>query len=78
MGRIEIFDPFSLLPVDEIPVPGEVAWMSVEAEGNGLGILLRDPPEARIVGLVGGNTMVRTPLGPDPAALRFVQAGTAP
>lgn len=77
-GRIEIFDPFSFLPVDEIPVPGEVAWLSIEAEGNGLGILLRDPPEARIVGLVGGATLVRMPLGPEPAALRFVQAGTAP
>ncbi|HET6372727.1 MAG TPA: hypothetical protein VFG76_05435 [Candidatus Polarisedimenticolia bacterium] len=77
-GRIEIFDPFSLLPVDEVPVPGEVAWMSVEADGNGLGILLRDPPEVRIVGLVGGGTVVHTPLGADPAALRFVHGGTAP
>jgi len=77
-GRIEVFDPSSFLPVEEIAVPGEVAWMSVEAEGNGLGVLLRDPAEARIVGLVGGGTIARTPLGPDPAALRFMQGGTDP
>ncbi len=76
-GRIEIFDPSSFLPVEEIPVPGEVAWLSIEAEGNGLGILLRDPAEVRIVGLVGSGTVTRTPLGADPAALQFVQ-GSGP
>ena len=77
-GRIEVFDPTSFLPVEEIPVPAEVAWLEVESEGNGLGILLRDPAEARIVGLVGGGTSARTPLGAGPATLRFVQGGTAP
>lgn len=76
--RIEVFDPSSFLPVEEIPLPGEVAWMSIETEGNGIGILLRDPAEVRIVGLVGSGTVARTPLGPEPAALRFVQGGTAP
>jgi hypothetical protein len=73
--RIEAFDPSSFLPLSEIPVPGEVSWLSVESEGNGLGVLLRDPPEVRIVGLVGGGTLARTPLGPDPAALHFIMAG---
>jgi YVTN family beta-propeller protein len=77
-GRIEVFDPSSLLPLAEIPVPGEVAWMSVEAEGNGLGVLLRDPPEGRIVGLVGGGTVARTALGMEPAALQFVQGRIPP
>ncbi|HZI95352.1 MAG TPA: hypothetical protein VFE84_13990 [Patescibacteria group bacterium] len=77
-GRIEVFDFSSLLPVAEIPVPGEVTWLSVEADGNGMGVLLRDPAEARIVGLVGGGTVLRTPLGSNPSALRFVQGGTAP
>jgi hypothetical protein len=77
-GRVEVFDPSSLLPLAEIPAPGEIAWMTVEAEGNGLGVLLRNPPEVRIVGLVGGGTIARTALGAEPAALRFVQGRTAP
>jgi YVTN family beta-propeller protein len=77
-GRIEVFDPASFLPLEEIAVPGEVAWLAVETEGNGLGVLLRDPAEARIVGLVGSGTAVRTPLGGGPTALRFVQGGNAP
>jgi YVTN family beta-propeller protein len=76
--RIEVFDPASFLPIAEIPVPGEVSWMAIEAEGNGLGVLLRDPAEVRIVGIVGMDTVVRAPLGPDPEALRFVQGGIAP
>jgi len=77
-GRIEVFDPASFLPLEEIAVPGEVAWLEVEAEGNGLGVLLRDPAEARIVGLVGSGTATRTPLGGEPTALRFVQGGKVP
>jgi YVTN family beta-propeller protein len=76
-GRVEVFDPTSLLPVAEIPVSGEVAWMWIEPEGNNLGILMKDPTEARIVGLVGHQTVARTALGPDPVALRFVQGGAA-
>ena len=76
--RIEVFDPSSFLPVEEYPVPGEITWLTVEAEGNGLGALVRDPSEIRILGLVGGATDVRTPLGPAPFALRFVQGRTVP
>lgn len=73
--KIEAFDPSSFLPLSEIPVPGEVSWLAVESEGNGLGVLLLDPPEVRIVGLVGSGTVARTPLGPDPAALLFLTSG---
>ncbi len=76
--RIEVFDPASFLPVEEYPVPGEIAWLTVETEGNGLGALVREPSEALILGLVGGATEVRTPLGAHPFALRFVQGRTVP
>jgi YVTN family beta-propeller protein len=77
-GRIEVFDPTSFLPVEEIRVGAEIAWLAVESEGNGLGVLLTVPAEARIVGVVGGKTVARTPLGTGPAALRFVQGGVEP
>jgi YVTN family beta-propeller protein len=77
-GRVEVFDPASFLPLEEIAVPGEVMWLSVESEGNALGILIQDPPEVRLVGLVGGGLVARAPLGPGPWALRFVQGRTGP
>lgn len=77
-GRVEVFDSGSFLPVEEIPVPAEVAWLSVESEGNRLGVLLRDPSEARIVGIVGSAIQTRTHLGGAPAALRFVQDEVGP
>lgn len=73
-GTIEEFDPTSLLPVERIPVPGEVRWLSIEREGNGLGIAIADPPEIRVVRIVGRETASRTELGAPPAAVRFVEA----
>jgi YVTN family beta-propeller protein len=72
--RIEVFDGVSLLPVEEIPVPGEVAWLAVEREGNALGVLLTEPPEARILSLFGSGALARVPLGASPWALRFLEA----
>jgi YVTN family beta-propeller protein len=70
-GRIEVFDPSSLLPIDEIEVPGEIADLAIEPEANGLGVLLEDPPEARIVPIAGHGVSMRAPLGAGPAVLRF-------
>jgi YVTN family beta-propeller protein len=70
-GRIEVFDPSSLLPIDEIEVAGEIADLAIESEANGLGVLLEAPPEARIVPIAGHGVALRTPLGGGPAVLRF-------
>lgn len=73
-GKIEIFDPASLLPIDEIDVPGEVVYLALEREGNALGVLLNEASEVDIVGVVGRKTLARTTLGPDPAAVGFLEA----
>jgi hypothetical protein len=77
-GRVEVFDPNSLLPLAEWRVPGEVAWLAVESEGNHLGVLLQDPPGVRLVGILGGEPLARVPLGPGGGALAFVQGGSRP
>lgn len=73
-GKIEIFDPASLLPIDEIPVRGDVAYLALEREGNALGVLLGEACEVDVVGVVGRKILTRTQLGPDPAALGFLEA----
>jgi YVTN family beta-propeller protein len=73
-GKVEIFDPASPLPIDEIGVSGDVAYLALEREGNALGVLLTDAREVDIVGVVGRKTLARTSLGPDPAAVGFLEA----
>jgi YVTN family beta-propeller protein len=73
-GKIEVFDGASLLPVNEFPVPGEVAWLAIESEGNGLAVLLQREAEARILSILGGRITTRAPLGPGPFAVRFLEA----
>jgi YVTN family beta-propeller protein len=48
-GRISIFDPFSLIPVDSIDLPGGATWLSIEAAQNALFALL---PERRAIAVV--------------------------
>jgi YVTN family beta-propeller protein len=73
-GLVEIFDPASLLPIDEIRVPGDVADLALEREGNALGVLLAEARQVDMVGVVGRKTLTRTSLGPDPAAVGFLES----
>lgn len=72
-GKIEVFEPRTLLPSDAIPIPGPVAYFAVESEGDALGVLLKDPGEVRTIGIVSRREIARTRLGPGPSALRFVE-----
>lgn len=73
-GKVEIFDPASLLAIDEIDVRGDVVYLALEREGNALGVLLGASNELDMVGVVGRKIFARTGLGPDPAALGFLEA----
>ena len=48
-GRIQIFEPFSALPVDSIEVPGPVSWLALDDVENALVAVL---PERRQVAFV--------------------------
>lgn len=48
-GRIQIFEPFSALPVDAIEVPGPVSWLALDDVENALVAVL---PERRQVAFV--------------------------
>lgn len=65
-GTVEIYDPMSLLPLDSIPVEGNVAFMSIDPEGNNLFIVLADRDEIRVVRLTNNRTVARTDVGRRP------------
>jgi YVTN family beta-propeller protein len=72
--KVEVFDPGSFLPVDQIALPGDAVWLALETEGNAIGILLGEPHELDLIGNVGRRVLFRAAIGPDPSAMRFVDA----
>lgn len=65
-GQVEIFDAFSSLPVDFIRSDEEVAYMTIDGEGNNLLLVLPEVNEIRAVRLVGKGASVRLDVGEDP------------
>ncbi|HEX4826155.1 MAG TPA: hypothetical protein VFV19_17785 [Candidatus Polarisedimenticolaceae bacterium] len=72
--KVEVFDPGSFLPVDEITLSGDAVYLALENEGNALGVLVAGPREADLFGNSGRRLQTRAAVGPDPVALRFVDA----
>lgn len=65
-GQIEIFDPFSSLPVDFIRSDEEVAYMTIDGEGNNLVLVLPEINAIREVRLVGKGAPALLDVGEDP------------
>jgi YVTN family beta-propeller protein len=65
-GRISIFDPFSLIPIDFIDLPGGASWLSIDAVQNVLYALL---PDQRSITAIHLTTK---------AALGQLEAGASP
>jgi len=54
---VEIFDPFSFLPVDTLQVTGDVAHLTIDREGNTLFLSIPRAHAVRIVRLVGKRSV---------------------
>ncbi len=65
-GQIEIFDPFSSLPVDFIRSDEEVASMTIDGEGNSLVLVLPEISAIREVRLIGRGAPAVLDVGEDP------------
>jgi hypothetical protein len=63
---ISVYDPFSFLPIDSIRVKAEVAFMTIDIEGNSLFLALPELNEIRNVRLVGSGTLIRIDVGHEP------------
>lgn len=64
--EVGVYDPFSLLPVDLVPVGGEVAYMTIDGEGNNLFLVLPEENRVRAVRLIGKETALEIDVGNDP------------
>ncbi len=66
VGQVEIFDPFSSLPVDFIRSDEEVGFMTIDGEGNNLFLVLPEINAIRGVRLIGKGAAARFDVGEDP------------
>lgn len=64
--EIEVFDPFSALPVDAVRAGGEAAYVAIDGEENNLFIVLPGKNRLRAVRLVGKETAAEIDLADDP------------
>ena len=65
-GQVEIFDPFSSLPIDFVRSDEEVGFMTIDGEGNNLLLVLPEANAIRGVRLVGKGDAARLDVGEDP------------
>jgi len=66
-GSIEVFDPQSLLPVDTVRSGGDVAFLTLDLEGDRLWAAMSRGRQVRTFRLVGGDPLSATDLGTNPA-----------
>jgi len=62
-GRIDVYDPLSLLPLESIPTVGDVAYMAIDGETENLCIVEPRTRTVRVVGLVNKKTVAETDVG---------------
>lgn len=71
-GVVEVYDPSSFLPVDFIPVEGEVGHVAVDPEGNSLFLALPDAGEVGVVALTSKRAGSGLDVGPGPWRLALM------
>jgi YVTN family beta-propeller protein len=65
-GRLLAFDAYSLIPVDQLELPGEVGWMCIADADGRLFALLRDRREVAVIDLVSRAVLATIDVGKDP------------
>jgi YVTN family beta-propeller protein len=65
-GRIQIFDPVSLVPVDALDLPGEVGWLAIADAENALFALLADRRQIAVLDLSGREALGVVDVGDAP------------
>jgi len=70
--RLAIFDPFSLLPIDYLDLPGAVSWMSIDAAENVLFALLPESGSVAAIQLTTKETLALFDVGEQPRVLALM------
>lgn len=68
-NRLAVFDPFSLVPVDFIEVPGDGAWLAIDDAEDALFVLLPERGSVAVVGLTGRRLLDELDAGASPRVL---------
>jgi hypothetical protein len=64
--KIDIYDPFSFLPIDFIRMSGEVVDMAIDGEGNNLFLVLRAEKMIKGIRLVSKEIVTEIDVGEEP------------
>ncbi len=64
--RLAVFEPFSLLPIDHIDVPGDVSYMAIDDAENALFALVPEQRTIAVVGLAGKRRLGAIGVGFEP------------
>jgi YVTN family beta-propeller protein len=68
-GSIAVFDPFSLVRVDALEVPGEVGWLAIADQENALHALLPERRQIAIIDLTSREVRATIDVGDRPYQL---------
>lgn len=71
-GRVSIFDPFSLQPVDHFDVAGAATWMAIDGAENVLFLLLSDKRSVAAVQLTTRSAIGGFDTGADPRVVALM------
>jgi YVTN family beta-propeller protein len=64
--EVDVYEPFSFLPIDSFRTGGETSFITIDGEGNNILFLLPGRKRLSIVHLVGKETAAEIDLGEDP------------
>lgn len=64
--RLAVFEPFSLLPIDHIDMPGDVSYMAIDDAENALFALVPEQRTIAVVGLAGKRRLGAVGVGYEP------------
>ncbi|WP_242352462.1 MULTISPECIES: beta-propeller fold lactonase family protein [Anaeromyxobacter] len=72
--RIQVFDPFSLLPVDTLELPGAASWMVIDDVENTLFLLMPESRAIAVLDLASRSLLSVIDVGDDPYGLAIAGA----
>ena len=68
-NRLSVFDPFSLLPVDHIDIPGDASYLAIDDAENALFVLVPDKRTVAVIGLASKRRLAEIDVGFEPRVL---------
>jgi YVTN family beta-propeller protein len=67
--RVQVYDPFSFIPLNAIPVPGPVSYMAIDDVENAMFLLMRRRRSIAVLNLTSRKTLGVMDVGLDPHEL---------